>query len=260
MFISQQMDVWIPKYENDVLERPRRAILVGTTNEREYLKGEHGNTRYLPVWLDGPIQHAALAAVRDRLFTQAKHFLADHPDDWWAIPEDVEKEVVREREARREPSVFEDVLRPFLLTRQRCSVAEVLTEALHIPEAQWSKRLEMDVTKAFKGLQWHRHIAYDHATKRMARFWANVPQENEGGALLSGHTTFIPPSYHLVKRWYDRYITSSYHHTTSIERFLYIGAGSDTQKRSTEFGKKGGMRWYELILLKLRPRGGMKVV
>jgi putative DNA primase/helicase len=179
MFISQQMDVWVPKYENDVLERPRRAILVGTTNEREYLKGEHGNTRYLPVWLDGPIQHAALAAVRDRLFTQAKHFLADHPDDWWAIPEEVETEVLRQREARREPSVFEDALRPFLLGRKRCTVAEAFEDALHIPQAQWNKRLEMEVTKAFKGLGWHRHVEWDSATKKTSRFWADVPQQKK---------------------------------------------------------------------------------
>ena len=179
MFISQQMDVWVPKYENDVLERPRRAILVGTTNEREYLKGEHGNTRYLPVWLDGPIQHAALAAVRDRLFTQAKHFLADHPEDWWAIPKDVEPEVIREREARKEPSVFEDALRPFLLKRKQCTVAEAFEEALHIPQDRWSKRLEMEVTKAFKDLGWSRHIERDATTKKVRRFWADTPQEKK---------------------------------------------------------------------------------
>ena len=105
MFISQQMDVWIPKYENDVVERPRRAILVGTTNEREYLKGEHGNTRYFPLWLAGPIQRDMIKGIRERLFVQAKAFLADHPDDWWCIPDDVEEEVLRARtqRTRRQP-------------------------------------------------------------------------------------------------------------------------------------------------------------
>jgi putative DNA primase/helicase len=184
MFISQQMDVWIPKYENDVVERPRRAILVGTTNEREYLKGEHGNTRYFPIWLDGPIQLDALAKVRDRLFIQAKAFLAHHPKDWWCIPKEIAEELTRAREARREPSVLEDALTPWLtgLQRQqyhRCTVAEAL-EYLQVPKDRWSKRLEMDVAKAIKGCGWYRHVAYEPTTKRMERFWADTPQQKQG--------------------------------------------------------------------------------
>jgi predicted P-loop ATPase len=174
MFISQQMDIWVPKYENDNIERPRRCILVGTTNEREYLKGEHGNTRYLPLWLDGPIQLDQIAAVRDRLFTQAKAFLAAHPDDWWMIPDDVEDELLQEREKRREPSVFEEALRPLLHGRKRCSSGELL-EMLQIPHAQWTKRLEMDIAKAMKGLKWYRHVEWDRELKKSIRFWADTP-------------------------------------------------------------------------------------
>jgi predicted P-loop ATPase len=181
MFISQQMDVWVPKYENDPIERPRRAILVGTTNEREYLKGEHGNTRYLPIWLDGPIKHDAIAKVRDRLFTQARAFLAAHPKDWWCIPPDVTEELSHAREARREPSVLEDALSPWLAElkkqgRHRCTVAEAL-EYLQVPKDRWNKRLEMDVAKAIKGCGWFRHVEYDPGTQKMERVWADTPQE-----------------------------------------------------------------------------------
>jgi predicted P-loop ATPase len=175
MFISQQMDVWVPKYENDVIERPRRAILVGTTNEREYLKGEHGNTRYLPLWLHGPIQHAAIAHVRDRLFTQAKYFLAEHPDDWWCIPDEVEKEVTQAREMRKEPSVFEDAVRAQLLNRQECTIAE-LFEAFSIPKDRWTKKLEMDLGKALKDVGWYRHIEWDPQAKKTTRTWKPYPQ------------------------------------------------------------------------------------
>ena len=176
MFISQQMDVWVPKYENDVVERPRRAILVGTTNEREYLKGEHGNTRYFPLWLEGPIQREAIAGIRERLFVQAKAFLADHPDDWWCIPDDVEEELAQARKARQEPSIFDDKLAPFCAARTRSTVAEAF-EYLLVPVAQWSKRLEMEVGKAFKANGWYRHIERDTSTKKVSRFWANTPQQ-----------------------------------------------------------------------------------
>ena len=176
MFISQQMDVWVPKYENDVVERPRRAILVGTTNEREYLKGEHGNTRYLPIWLNGPIQHEAIATIRERLFVQAKHYLADHADDWWCIPPEAEDGVKHARELRKEPSIFEDTIRKGLLGRTECTIAEVL-EMLSIPKDRWTKKLEMEIGKALKDLGWHKHIQWSSTDQKAVRCWKPFPQE-----------------------------------------------------------------------------------
>jgi hypothetical protein len=176
MFISQQMDVWVPKYENDNIERPRRAVLVGTTNEREYLNGEHGNTRYLPLWLNGPIQLDAIAARRDRLFTQAKHYLAEHPETWWCIPENAKEAVAAARDMRKEPSIFEGAIRPLLCAGNDYTVTQLL-EQLSIPKERWSKKLEMDIGKALKDLKWHRHIDWDAATKKTVRTWRSYPQK-----------------------------------------------------------------------------------
>jgi len=203
MFISQQMDIWVPKYENDVLERPRRAILVGTTNEREYLKGEHGNTRYLPLFLPGPIQHATIAQMRDRLFTQAKHFLADHPEDWWQIPAEVEAQVVQARKMRKEPSTLEEPVRKLLQHEQECTIAD-LCERLAIPKERWDKRLEMKLGGALTDLGWHRHIEWDANTRRTTRCWRPYPQQrgpcihehvNDAGVCNDCHapTGAIPP-------------------------------------------------------------------
>jgi hypothetical protein len=178
MFISQQMDVWIPKYENDVIERPRRAILVGTTNEREYLKGEHGNTRYLPLFLPGPINHEAIAGVRDRLFTQAKHFLAEHPQDWWCIPADAAASVTQARQMRKEPSIFEDTVRKLVHNKQECTIADLL-ECLLIPKDRWTKRLEMEFGAALTDLGWFRHIDWDPDSKKMQRRWKSYPPQRE---------------------------------------------------------------------------------
>jgi predicted P-loop ATPase len=175
MFISQQMDVWIPKYENDVVEQPRRAVLVGTTNEREYLKGEHGNTRYLPIFLPGPINHGAIADVRDRLFTQAKHFLADHAEDWWCIPEDVAALLTVARTMRKEPSVFEEPVRTLVLGEQECTIAEILGR-LEIPPDRWTKRLEMEIGAALTDLGWRRHVEWDGETHKTVRSWKASPQ------------------------------------------------------------------------------------
>jgi predicted P-loop ATPase len=186
MFISQQMDVWVPKYENDVIERPRRAILVGTTNEREYLKGEHGNTRYLPIFLPGPIQHDKIAQVRDQLFTQAKHFLTDHPDDWWCIPAEAQEQVTQARKMRKEPSIFEEPVRKLVQNQDECTIAELL-ERLSIPKDRWTKRLEMEIGAGLTDLGWHRHIEWDSAVKKMRRSWKPYPQKRRTEPCIHEH-------------------------------------------------------------------------
>jgi hypothetical protein len=205
MFISQQMDVWVPKFENDPTERPRRAILVGTTNEREYLKGEHGNTRYLPVWLDGPVQLDAIATIRDWLFTQAKHFLADHPTDWWRIPAEVEPEVLLARKARQEPSVYADEIATFLYGKTECTLAEVYTY-LGIAKPDW-KRLEGEVAKGLRG--WTGIDTIPTTPRPRSGSASGVTRKGSHAATRRRRrrrcpfegtcTTSVPPPYHLSK-------------------------------------------------------------
>ncbi len=48
-FITECVDSWIPKYKEERVERPRRNLLVGTTNEKGFLVDVTGARRFLPM-------------------------------------------------------------------------------------------------------------------------------------------------------------------------------------------------------------------
>lgn len=69
-FLSRQTDVYRPPYGRDYISRARRCILIGTTNDDEFLRDSTGNRRYLPVKVDN-IDIETLGTVRDQLFAEA---------------------------------------------------------------------------------------------------------------------------------------------------------------------------------------------
>ena len=69
-WVTQTNDEWIPKYKERSQIRPRRYVLVGTTNETEYLDDPTGLRRWLPVHVES-IDLAALRRDRDQLWAEA---------------------------------------------------------------------------------------------------------------------------------------------------------------------------------------------
>jgi predicted P-loop ATPase len=109
-YITMEQDAYVPKFSNRRVAVPRRTIFVGTTNEDEFLKGQTGNTRYLPLQCHPPMDPEGFVRIRPQLLAEAKTYYLAHPDDWWHLGEDAEAMAVRERDARREKSVYEDRL------------------------------------------------------------------------------------------------------------------------------------------------------
>ena len=70
-FITLLDDSWIPKYSNDRMTVKRRTIFVGTTNEDTFLKGQTGNTRFVPI-KTGDIDLEKFEEMRVQLFAEAK--------------------------------------------------------------------------------------------------------------------------------------------------------------------------------------------
>jgi hypothetical protein len=69
-FLTERWDRYVPKYGRLVVDRPRRCVFVGTTNDSEYLTDPTGNRRIWPVHC-GTIDIEALTVDRDQLWAEA---------------------------------------------------------------------------------------------------------------------------------------------------------------------------------------------
>jgi len=157
-FISARTDSYIPKYSNNRVSRKRRTVFIGTTNEESYLKGLSGNTRYLPIRLENPIDLPVFQAMRDQIYAEAMLYYTDHQHDWWRMPAGVQTQAVLERDNRRLVNVYEDSLRDWLEKRDEKAVswkdiAEGFLELTH--KSDWKDRsLQMQIGAALRALGW----------------------------------------------------------------------------------------------------------
>ena len=69
-WISQQVERFRPPYGKHTIERPRRCVFAGSTNESTYLSDQTGGRRYWPVEC-GDVDLAGLAGARDQLWAEA---------------------------------------------------------------------------------------------------------------------------------------------------------------------------------------------
>lgn len=68
-FISRTHEEWIEKWQTTPTKFPRRLMMFGTGNNREFLDDETGERRWLPVRV-GEVDVVAIGAVRDQLWAE----------------------------------------------------------------------------------------------------------------------------------------------------------------------------------------------
>jgi len=69
-FVTSQWDRYRPSYGRNSVNRPRRTVFVGSTNERMFLSDDAGNRRFWPVVV-GECRWRQLEDLRDQLWAEA---------------------------------------------------------------------------------------------------------------------------------------------------------------------------------------------
>lgn len=153
-FITMRQDAWIPKYANFRVTVPRRTVFVGTTNEESYLKGQTGNTRFLPL-KTAYCNCELLEALRPQLFAEALRLYRAAPDTWWQLDAEALHDADDERAQRRVRSVYEDDLAEYLSMRSQVTWQDIAKQYLNLEKARWAdKSLQAQITQALKALGW----------------------------------------------------------------------------------------------------------
>lgn len=172
-FITMRQDSYIPKYSNFRQRTERRTIFVGTTNDETYLKGLSGNTRYLPLRLDTPIDLEQFLQMRTMLFAEALDYYYRHQEAWWLFCDEALETAQEQREQRRVMQVYEHPLHEWLeykrfaedyfedgkrvtFIQDETSWPEIARHFLKLdsPEKWKDRSLQMQIAASLKGLQW----------------------------------------------------------------------------------------------------------
>lgn len=169
-FVTMQTDAFIPKYSNKREDRPRRTIFLATVNPEgagDYLKGQTGNTRYLPIEV-GHVDVEGFMGVRTQLFAEAKTYLHGHTETWWQL--DFLDEAMQERAHRRQTSVYEGTdLTYWLLGKSECTWQEVARDCFSIPPDRFNRVMHLEICKALRASGW------ESARTMHKRFWRPAP-------------------------------------------------------------------------------------
>jgi predicted P-loop ATPase len=185
-----RQDSYIPKYSNFRESHPRRAIFVGTTNDESYLKGQAGNTRFLPVKVTKHIDIEGFGFIREQLFAEALAVYRSTPE-WWRLSIAGGAAAQDERERRRLINVYEQPLHEWLeygrfatpvydegrvvtFLAGETSWKEIAQWFLLLktPEAWKDQGLQKQVATALKVLGWHQGIVWRQG--RTTKIWQHV--------------------------------------------------------------------------------------
>lgn len=148
-FITRKHEKWVPKYKEFANTYPRRLILIGTTNKREFLADETGERRFLPV----DVQHARPEAIqrdRSQLWAEARE-LYDTIGIAWQRAEALGRIAVKEYKVS---DAWDDSVAMWCAAHADCgfTTTDVATGALGIDVKHVNRGVEMRISKILNGI------------------------------------------------------------------------------------------------------------
>lgn len=126
-WVSQRADRWVPKYEELAVTVQRRFVMVGTTNETDFLSDATGNRRWLPIAV-GQGNVEAIERDREQLWAQAAALFTGGGVAW----RDAELRAAAEHEQWESEEIGIDAVEQWLVENPAESyrTEQVLREAL----------------------------------------------------------------------------------------------------------------------------------
>jgi predicted P-loop ATPase len=192
-FLSQQQDEFRPPFGTNVIERARRCVFVGTSNDRELLHDITGSRRFYIINTSSEIDLDGMLDIRDQLYAEAldlynrwknsKKGTKEYDATRWWFDKDEDKaraEVVREFEAR---GVWHEDIANWLIGRAgekhpEFTIGEVIEQAIKMDRDKKKKHVENEVRNTLVSLGC-KNLGRCTRRGKQARWWA-PPAEAKG--------------------------------------------------------------------------------
>lgn len=172
-FMSSAIDILRPPYGRSIQVLKRSSVIVGTTNQAEFLADTTGNRRFWVVPIANPLDITALAADRDRIWASAVALYKSKEPWWLSKKEEQQVDNQRSQFEAVDPWVFP--IQEYVNGRPAVSTEEVLMSALEMEKSKHNSGHARRVADIMRKLGWEQTanpVAYGGTRKRIWRFEA----------------------------------------------------------------------------------------
>ena len=169
-FLSCSVDNVRPPYGRSVEIWKRQSVIVGTTNQDEFLNDPTGNRRFWVVPISGNLDLERLRAERDRFWAAAVE-LYERGESWWlSSTEEFQSEQIAQEFQNRDPW-YEAVERHVsVIPDGRATTSEILTNGIKLELSRQTRGEQMRVADILRSLGWEQKTQV-YLGKRQ-RIWA----------------------------------------------------------------------------------------
>ena len=186
-FLSRDTDRFRAPYGRKFLTYPRQCVLIGTTNDSDYLRDASGNRRFWPIKCESA-DPVWVELNREQLWAEAAYREAQGEETW--LNDAAAAELAeREQNDRLQDDPWEDRVLHYLSSRQQTVMSSLLEDCLQIPTHQQSRREQLRVSGLLKRLGWERSVARTEGNgNKPQRVWRKLMSNpgNTGYGKLAG--------------------------------------------------------------------------
>lgn len=151
-FLSCATDNLRVPYGRSVESFPRRSVIVGSTNETQFLNDPTGSRRFWVVPVKQRIDVELLKQERDRIWAAAVE-LYHRGEQWWLTPLE-EAAATNANQDFQIEDAWSGYIETFLAGKTWVTTGQVLEEALGIEPARQDKISQMRMADILRGLGW----------------------------------------------------------------------------------------------------------
>jgi predicted P-loop ATPase len=180
-FASRAVDKARPAYGRVTEQRPRRGILVGTTNDDQYLKDETGNRRFWPI-VTGEIDLQGVEIVRDQLWAEAA--VREAKGESIVLPKELWAAAAVEQAQRVAPDPWRDTLENVkgwaFNGRELIASQYLMSDELRVSNIQNTNYVAKRLAKVMRGLGWNGPdtLTFQNGNKAKG-YWRPTQKEDE---------------------------------------------------------------------------------
>ena len=171
-FLSRQVDHYRPPYERNFVDRPRQCVLIGTTNESDWMRDSTGNRRFWPVRCV-KAEHLWLAEVRDQLWAEAAILEAEGEPVW--LDDETVRNTAKKHQAER---VAEDMWKRKIVQYlyngtggelAKVRTSDLLEHAVGLTPDKMNRANEMRAAGVLRALGWRSKVEWTDG--KSERWW-----------------------------------------------------------------------------------------